>query len=305
MSFCKKNVYSLLCNFIDSKNRGTIFYCSPIQSRNFCVPTVDGLSFLTTLKTQSPVVNVVESTTIKPPPSPSTAKQDLGRIAFLGEVDGSVDGLMSCTESLGFESSDERRIGDQTMEDFRPMIRRPRSKRNDNAVVKREVKKFPPPLSSLNNNGKPTFFLRPVRIDGRLELRIVKIQRPEILHASRQNGRLKLDFIVNEEIHDIEDEENDVEEVSHQNLQPRLDFTINEKIDNIDNQNQDKKEEIIQEESEEEKEERGVDGCKFLAKSGSRSESFRRCHELSHRGSHCHHHHHNLHVWSQPCVTIR
>lgn len=297
MSFCKRNLYSLLCNFIDSKDRGTILYSSPIQSRKLCVPTVGGLSFFTTLKTQSHVVNVVESATIKPPPPPvpppSTAKPDLDRIGFLDEVGGSVNGLMSCTESLGFESSDERRIGDQMIEDFRPMIRRSRSKRNDNAVVKREVKKFPPPLSSLNNDGKPTFFLRPVRIDGRLELTVVRIQRPEILHASRQNGRLRLDFIVNEEIHNIEDEENDVE-VSHQNRMPRLDFTINKKIDNIDNQNEDKKEEIIQEE----KGERGVDGCKFPEKSGGRSESFRRCHELSH-------HHHNLHVWSQPCVTIR
>lgn len=131
-------------------------------------------------------------------------KKDPGGLGFLDEVGGSVDGLMSCTESLGFESSDERRVDDdlgdisKTREDFPTKI----SKR---IVVRSEVKKYPPPLSSLNRNGKPSFFLRPMRRDGRLELAEVKIKQPEILRASREDGRLIL-HLIQELEEDSEDE---------------------------------------------------------------------------------------------------
>nr|XP_009769809.1 PREDICTED: uncharacterized protein LOC104220609 [Nicotiana sylvestris] len=63
----------------------------------------------------------------------------------------------------------------------------------------KKEKKFPPPLSSLNQDGKPNFFMRAVRKDGRLELTEVKIGRPETLLASGQDGQLRLRLIRDEE----------------------------------------------------------------------------------------------------------
>ncbi|KAK2967981.1 hypothetical protein RJ640_015426 [Escallonia rubra] len=136
---------------------------------------------------------------------------------------------MSCTESLGFESSDKRRVDDEVMiesiltnkdtnaDGF--CASRKRSKRSNRAEEKEAVKakKFPPPLSSLNHNGKPNFFLRPVRKDGRLELTEVKILRPEILRASRQDGRLRMHLIHREEeTVEEENEEETVEEAAEE-----------------------------------------------------------------------------------------
>ncbi|KAF5746985.1 protein FANTASTIC FOUR 1 [Tripterygium wilfordii] len=79
---------------------------------------------------------------------------------------------------------------------------------------KREQKKFPPPLSSLCENGQPSFFLRPVRKDGRLELTEVRIDRPSVFHAYREDGRLRLHIVSDINIHDddVEEEEEMMEE---------------------------------------------------------------------------------------------
>nr|POF15842.1 hypothetical protein CFP56_35278 [Quercus suber] len=101
---------------------------------------------------------------------------------------------MSCTESLGFESSDERRVEVDRNDDINGndeggvcsrKMRRSRMKFG-------EVKKFPPPLSSLNHNGTRSFFLRAVRKDGRLELTEVRLDRAETLCASREDGRTQI-----------------------------------------------------------------------------------------------------------------
>ncbi|KAJ6380171.1 hypothetical protein OIU76_016763 [Salix suchowensis] len=89
-------------------------------------PQAGGLGLITAT-TCDPIhktPNILESTTIKssspsatppssPPPPSSMAsifKKDLRGIGFLDDIGGGIDGLMSCTESLGFESSDERRL---------------------------------------------------------------------------------------------------------------------------------------------------------------------------------------------------
>ncbi|GAU11559.1 hypothetical protein TSUD_345500 [Trifolium subterraneum] len=86
-------------------------------------------------------------------------------------VSGDVDGLMSCTESLGFESSDERRVNDdddvncdenENDEIWRRKMMMKKAESRGNLM-----RSFPPPLTSLNRNGKPSFYLRPVRKDGR------------------------------------------------------------------------------------------------------------------------------------------
>ncbi|KAF2307151.1 hypothetical protein GH714_025133 [Hevea brasiliensis] len=142
------------------------------------------------------------SSTTSPPPSP-LKKDDPGGIGFIDDVGGGVNGLMSCTESLGFESSDERRVDDDDEIELCCSANKVIKWRK--IAEKREVKKFPPLISSLDHYVHPCFFLRPVRKDGRLELRAVRIDRPEIFRAHREGGRLRL-HLVGDEDSDINDE---------------------------------------------------------------------------------------------------
>lgn len=96
---------------------------------------------------------------------------------------------------LSSESFDARTVDDHQMEE---MTDRPSSKarwtkdyHHGGGGDSKKVKKFPPPLSTFNRNGRPSFYLRSVRSDGRLELTEVKIDRPEILRASRDDGQLR------------------------------------------------------------------------------------------------------------------
>ncbi|KAI9092511.1 hypothetical protein K1719_027639 [Acacia pycnantha] len=75
--------------------------------------------------------------------------------------------------------------------------------------VKKEARSFPPPFSSLNLNGQPSFFLRPVRKDGTLTLTEVIIHRPEILWAWRHehDGRLILHLISEDDFEEDNGEE--------------------------------------------------------------------------------------------------
>ncbi|KAI9125449.1 hypothetical protein K1719_004065 [Acacia pycnantha] len=77
--------------------------------------------------------------------------------------------------------------------------------------VKKEARSFPPPLSSLNLNGQPSFFLRLIRKDGTLTLTEVRIHRPEILWAWRHDGRLILHLIPEDDFE--EDDEEEEEEI--------------------------------------------------------------------------------------------
>ncbi|KAF3454409.1 hypothetical protein FNV43_RR04856 [Rhamnella rubrinervis] len=244
----------------------------------------------------------IKSSSISPPSSPSPAiKKDPGGIGFIDDMGGGIDGLMSCTESLGFESSDERRADDQIEampmnrrcvyeddheEELCLMVRPWTNKKWRKMGERREVKKFPPPLSSLNRNGQPSFFLRPVRKDGRLELTEVRIDRPEILRAYREDGRLRLHLLVSD------DEPADEDCIQEEEKEGRQ-----EKEDIEEEEDEEEVKEIIEEDR--------VDEWKFSVS----GEGIRRCHELvNHHGGHHHHHHHSNHhhhhmpVWSQHCV---
>ncbi|CAL9238728.1 unnamed protein product [Arabidopsis halleri] len=112
------------------------------------------------------------------------------------------NGLMLCTEYLGFESYDMRMSDNEVenkmtchVEVETERVETKRRKMKENVVAREPEKKFPPPLSSLNGRGQRSFYLRPVRKDGRLELTQVMINRPEIFHASREDGRLRLHFV--------------------------------------------------------------------------------------------------------------
>lgn len=141
------------------------------------------------------------------------------------------DSLQLCTEGLGFESSDD-------VEEFR-------NERNQECQVEQEEKvgglmtkqhhlacnknhggefrrsrtsgggAFPPPISCIGKSGKPWVFFKSYRQDGRFVLKEMRIPTQEFLHAFREDGRLKLNFvqpndeILEEEEEEEEDEEND------------------------------------------------------------------------------------------------
>lgn len=110
---------------------------------------------------------------------------------------GDIDRLASCTESLGFESCNERSINNNFYSSEKSRANE-KSRKFDKKNKGIKNKSFPPPLSSFNGNGKPEFFLRPVRNNGRLKLTEVKINRPERLRASREDGRLRLNLVESE-----------------------------------------------------------------------------------------------------------
>ncbi|EOA35549.1 hypothetical protein CARUB_v10020764mg [Capsella rubella] len=129
-----------------------------------------------------------------------------------------VNRLMLCTEYLGFESYDMRMSENEVEDKMKccpevenERVETKRRKMEENVVAREGKREFPPPLSTLNGLGQRSFYLRPVRKDGRLELTQVMIDRPEIFHASRENGRLRLHLVDSaycdpEETVELEDE---------------------------------------------------------------------------------------------------
>ncbi|KAK7337827.1 hypothetical protein VNO77_18414 [Canavalia gladiata] len=252
-----------------------------------------GLGLVTATMDVDRPPNVLESAMLRPnannntPPDPSSTSSlstNKRVIGFVDDVGGGVDGLKSCTESLGFESTDEIHIknngdddkenhdnDDEDDEDDDEMWRR-RMMRAEGRGNWKKLRLFPPPLSSLNRNGKPSFYLRPVRKDGRLELMEVRIQRSEILHASRHNGRLTLRLIPEQNI--LEEEEEDEEEEDEEE---------EEELEGIEEEEEEEELEEMEEEDEirnEKEEERvGVGEWRGL----------RRCHEMVNQ------HHHHVH----------
>ncbi|GAB4855502.1 hypothetical protein Ancab_024120 [Ancistrocladus abbreviatus] len=249
--------------------------------------------------------NVVESSAVKSAFSnavPTSLTKDTGGIWFLDDIGGSIDGLMSCTESLGFESSNERMVDENNTiieelsnhryrhcddNDGANSSAHKRSRASRMTEMKREAK-FPPPLTSLNQNGQPSFVLRPVRTDGRLEITEVRIQRPEILCASRENGRLTMHLVKSIESEDETEEQEEVVEEGSSDAEDE--------------------EELREEEAEEEEEQESAGGEEWKHPASGGGEGLMRCHELlnhQNRRHHHHRHHHNQELWSRRCVTTR
>ncbi|KAB1202298.1 hypothetical protein CJ030_MR8G008696 [Morella rubra] len=318
MSFSKKSVHSFLGfpTSIDtaSTTRSTptdkhLYYGCPHHRVSSSLTGGLGLISVTSGDVQrSP--NVLESSSVKSTPASSSPppKKDPGGIGFIDDIGGGVDGLMSCTESLGFESSDERRFDDKIEEEINDketsdcgFYTRRTTRMKSRREGDREVKNFPPPLSSMNPNGQRSFFLRAVRKEGRLELTEVRIDRTEILLASRQDGRLRLHLIRDDDIHDFTEEEVEEDEDEEEELVEEVEPEHEEEGKELVLEEE---KEIVEDETqkfngfEEETEEKRFGDWKFPVS----GEGFRRCQELgSHRD---HHHHHNLHVWRQQyCVT--
>lgn len=125
--------------------------------------------------------------------------------------------LELCTESLGFESCCDGRMGaeeERAEQEIRRRIEEangwsPGGQRGDGAPRRKarparrraEKREFPPPLTWLREEGggdsagRCRSFLKAVRKDGRFLLTEVRIERPEVLRASRQGGRLRLELV--------------------------------------------------------------------------------------------------------------
>jgi hypothetical protein len=191
----KKNIHSLLN-----------FTANQFQSHSVSV-SGSGLALVTAAATAdnkiNPVPNILQS-------AMSNSTTNITEITIpprIGFVSGDVDGLMSCTESLGLESSNDDGMDVNFDENENDEIWRRKMMMKKAESRGNSMRSFPPPLTSLNWNGKPSFYLRPVRKDGRLELTEVRIHRPDILHASRHDGRLTLHLIPDPDEEEDDDEE--------------------------------------------------------------------------------------------------
>lgn len=131
------------------------------------------------------------------------------------------DCLSICTESLGFESSDDvedimnelSNGNDQEHEEIRS------TNTNNQGIISHEYSKIrsrtnkgallPPPISCIGRNGKPCVCFESFRENGRFILKEVRIPEWEFLHACREDGRLKLHIVQSDDEFLEEDEEYD------------------------------------------------------------------------------------------------
>ncbi|GMI79274.1 hypothetical protein HRI_001596700 [Hibiscus trionum] len=268
--FCKTSVHSFL---------GLSNMASPSPSTPHPHPDSKcGLGLVFSNENNNP--NVVGSSSLplfntKPmsPLSFSPKKKDPCGLGFVDDMGGGVDdGLVSCTESLGFESCNDDSYTDFCEEEIRDRWRNNKKRGEGKRSEDKRNKKFPPPLPSLNQNGQPCFYLRPVRENGRLELTEVWIHRPEVLRAVRENGRLRLHLVSSDGCCNFNEDEEIQQEVHDLH-------------------------------AEEEEEEEGMDV--ELWNYGVNGEGSRRCHEMVNYHHHGINGHHSLHAWRQPCVSIR
>ncbi|KAB5556289.1 hypothetical protein DKX38_007198 [Salix brachista] len=300
MSFCKKSVHS----FLDLTNRPNISVSAigsaepSCKCQGACISGGLGLIAATTCESIHKTPNILESTTIKSytplitppssPPPPSIASIDDG-IGITYDIGGGADhGLMSCTEGLGFESSDEIRFDDDIELCSREISTINKAKWIEFGE-KKEAKKFPPPLSSLNHHGQPNFSLKPVRKDGRLELTEVRIDRHEVLRASRQDGRLRLHFAEDEESTAVEKEYEQPEQEE---------YLVAEKEAEKEEEEEEEEVVVLKENNDEE----SVGGLGFRVN----GEGLRiRCPKLvAHHNDYRRRRHHS-NPWSQHCVSTR
>lgn len=70
---------------------------------------------------------------------------------------------------------------------------------------------FPPPISCIGRTGKPWVCFKSYRNNGRFILKEVRIPTQEFLHACREDGRLKLQFIQSDDETIEEDDEEEEE----------------------------------------------------------------------------------------------
>ncbi|XP_072982830.1 uncharacterized protein [Typha latifolia] len=182
----RKSLHTLL-GFSDPDDRRDPSY----RCRNIPLPDGGLLRLLAGDPPKPP--HVVESAVVGPTASPPAARVDAGSRGLLHPDHGD-----HCTESIGSESCDGEAVEEAEMEEKVAAAAeeekrewgQPRRRRE---AAKADAKRFPPPLPWLV--GRRSLFFRVVKEDGRVRLTEVRMERPEIFHASRHDGRLRLELI--------------------------------------------------------------------------------------------------------------
>lgn len=121
----------------------------------------------------------------------------------------SISSLNSCQEGgVGFENSkvNEVRNNDRSCRKAKKCITRRKSNEveslsNSKRSKRSQItgKEFPPPISSIGRSGKPWLSLKSYKQNGRFILKEVRIPIQEFLHATREDGRLKLQIVQSDE----------------------------------------------------------------------------------------------------------
>ncbi|KAF5768706.1 putative The fantastic four family protein [Helianthus annuus] len=143
------------------------------------------------------------------------------------------ESLSMCTEGLGFESFDDverLKYEDEDVVDHDDQCFDAVEKHAVSEILVGESKRsrmkgmeFPPPISSIGLSGKPWTCLQSYRSNGRFILREVRIPTQELLHACREDGRLKLQFIQSDDEPLYEEDDDDEEEEDDERLNVDLD----------------------------------------------------------------------------------
>lgn len=129
----------------------------------------------------------------------------------------STDSLQLCTEGLGSESFDgvQDSMKGSNDDDWSGSWMMDRQSRCYLEVKARSNgKRFLPPISTLGKSGKPWMYFKSYRNDGRFVLREMRIPTQELFHASREDGRLKLQLVHQEDEVAMEEEKDEGDEES-------------------------------------------------------------------------------------------
>ncbi|KAL3530381.1 hypothetical protein ACH5RR_009703 [Cinchona calisaya] len=145
------------------------------------------------------------------------------------------DSLSLCTEGLGVESYDDvEDLGNETSFDFSQQqldqekntcFTRQHAQYNYDQNICKEYKRsrtskwsFPPPISCIGRTtGKPWVTFKSHRQDGRFILQEIRFPTQEFLHACREDGRLRLQFIQSDD-EILEEGEGDDDDDDSENL---------------------------------------------------------------------------------------
>lgn len=125
------------------------------------------------------------------------------------------ESLSICTEGLGFESCEDREdfvnnSGSKHRKVKTSMTKHSSSEYLSGMRSRITGGKLPPPISRIGRTGKPSVSFTSYRQNGRFVLKEVIIPIQESLHACREDGRLKLQYIQSDD--DIIKEDKETEE---------------------------------------------------------------------------------------------
>ncbi|CAL5353862.1 unnamed protein product [Camellia sinensis] len=180
-----------------------------VRHRNTPIP--GGLTLISAATGIESPSMILQSVAVKPTASVSDGEMPTaGDITAIGtEVDSrsSVERFATMTESIGFESLNERAKCGELKEESSPtttteLMARARSRETMRRV---RLRNFPPFLSILNRNGRLRFNLSKVREDGRLQIIQVRNDWPEFVRSSPRAGQL----LIIDAHHQEEDEEDE------------------------------------------------------------------------------------------------